>query len=103
MYLRCERQTLRRLGRTGGVVFGIRTYMAKVLGDEGGEGLVGERGVPGRLAGAVRGWGEEVKRYKGWERYGEVLLGVLDRDGGRQATDKEEDEEEKDEEDRFPF
>jgi alpha-1,2-mannosyltransferase len=35
--------------------------------------------VPGRLASAVRSWGDDVSRYKGKDRYGEVLLEYLDR------------------------
>jgi len=35
--------------------------------------------VPGRLASAIRSWGDDVSRYKGRERYGEVLLEYLDR------------------------
>lgn len=70
--LRSERQTLRRLPRTGAIVFGIRTYLFKV------EDLVRERGVAGRLASAVRSWPEEVAVYKGRDMYRDVLLGYLD-------------------------
>lgn len=35
--------------------------------------------MPGRLASAIRSWGDDVSRYKGKERYGEVLLEYLDR------------------------
>ena len=34
--------------------------------------------MPGRLASAVRSWGDDVSRYKGKERYGDVLLEYLD-------------------------
>lgn len=34
--------------------------------------------MPGRLASAVRSWGEDVSRYKGKERYQDVLLEYLD-------------------------
>jgi alpha-1,2-mannosyltransferase len=34
--------------------------------------------VPGRLASAVRSWGEDVSKYKGKERYQDVLLEYLD-------------------------
>ena len=70
---RSERQTLRRLPRSGGVVFTIRTYFHPVTE------IAEEDYVPGRLASAVRSWGEDVSRYKGKERYGEVLLEYLDR------------------------
>lgn len=35
--------------------------------------------MPGRLASAVRSWGGDVARYKGRERYGDILLEYLDR------------------------
>lgn len=35
--------------------------------------------VPGRLASAIRSWGDDVSKYKGKERYGEVLLEYLDK------------------------
>jgi alpha-1,2-mannosyltransferase len=72
-YFRSERQSLRRLPRSGGVVFTIRTYFLPVTE------LVKETGVAGRLASAVRSWGEDVGKYKGRERYGDVLLEFLDR------------------------
>lgn len=72
-YFRSERQSLRRLPRSGGVVFTIRTYFHPITE------IAEEEYVPGRLASAVRSWGEDVSRYKGKERYGEVLLKYLDR------------------------
>ncbi|RAK97476.1 uncharacterized protein BO80DRAFT_458099 [Aspergillus ibericus CBS 121593] len=72
-YFRSERQSLRRLPRSGGVVFTIRTYFEPVVK------IVEEDYVPGRLASAVRSWGEDVSRYKGREMYEEVLLEYLDR------------------------
>ncbi|KAK5138054.1 hypothetical protein LTR08_005852 [Meristemomyces frigidus] len=71
-FFRSERQSLRRLPRSGGVVFTIRTYFEPVTG------IAAEAGVPGRLASAVRSWGGDVARYKGRERYGGVLLEYLD-------------------------
>ncbi|KAF2213494.1 glycosyltransferase family 22 protein [Cercospora zeae-maydis SCOH1-5] len=80
-FFRSERQSLRRLPRSGGVVFTIRTYFEPV------KGIVAEPGVPGRLASAVRSWGEDVGRYKGKERYGNVLLEFLDRQHERQVEE----------------
>jgi Protein of unknown function (DUF3445) len=71
-YFRSERQSLRRLPRSGGVVFTIRTYFHPITD------IAGEDYVPGRLASAVRSWGEDVSRYKGRERYQDVLLEYLD-------------------------
>ena len=64
---------LNRLPRSGGVVFTIRTYMHPITS------LAQEPYVPGRLASAIRSWGDDVSRYKGKERYGEVLLEYLDK------------------------
>ncbi|KAI8963272.1 hypothetical protein F5Y11DRAFT_159909 [Daldinia sp. FL1419] len=72
-YFRSERQTLRRLPRTGGVVFTIRTYFHPITE------VAEEDYVPGRLASAIRSWGDDVSRYKGKERYGDVLLEYLDK------------------------
>ncbi|KAJ5725471.1 uncharacterized protein N7483_006828 [Penicillium malachiteum] len=71
-FFRSERQSLRRLPRSGGVVFTIRTYFEPVTE------IVKEPYVPGRLASAVRSWGDDVSRYKGKEKYAEVLLEYLD-------------------------
>ncbi|PYH48339.1 uncharacterized protein BP01DRAFT_371313 [Aspergillus saccharolyticus JOP 1030-1] len=72
-FFRSERQSLRRLPRSGGVVFTIRTYFEPVTA------VAEEPYVPGRLASAVRSWGDDVSRYKGKEKYEEVLLEFLDR------------------------
>ncbi|ORY13271.1 Alg9-like mannosyltransferase family-domain-containing protein [Clohesyomyces aquaticus] len=72
-WFRSERQSLRRLPRSGGVVFTIRTYFHPVTD------ICNEPYVPGRLASAVRSWGDDVSRYKGKERYQDVLLEYLDR------------------------
>jgi alpha-1,2-mannosyltransferase len=72
-HFRSERQSLRRLPRSGAVVFTIRTYFQPITE------IVKEPYVPGRLASAIRSWGDDVSRYKGRERYGEVLLEYLDK------------------------
>lgn len=54
MRLRMERQTLRRLPKTGAIIFTIRTYVVPV------EELVKEVGVPGRMASAIRSWPDDV-------------------------------------------
>ena len=55
--LRVERQTLRRLPKTGAIIFTIRVYLTPL------EQLVKEPDVPGRLASAIRSWPEDVARY----------------------------------------
>lgn len=62
-----------RLPKSGGVVFTIRTYFQPITE------ICKEKYVPGRLASAVRSWGDDVSRYKGKDRYGDVLLEYLDK------------------------
>ena len=66
IHFRSERQTLRRLPRSGGVLFTIRTYMLPV------RAMCQEKWVPGRFASAVRSWGDDVARYKGLRAYKEA-------------------------------
>lgn len=98
-YFRSERQTLRRLPKSGGVVFTIRTYFLPVTE------IVEEKGTPGRLASAVRSWGEDVSRYKGKEKYGGVLLQYLDKKHNEQVQEYGEAEMRKfkDEWEGYPF
>lgn len=81
--LRSERQTLRRLPRTGAIVFGIRTYLFKI------EELARERGVADRLASAIRSWPDDVGVYKGRKMYSEVLLKYLDEWAAREGVGEE--------------
>lgn len=53
-------------------MFTIRTYFHPITE------ICKESYVPGRLASAVRSWGDDVSRYKGKERYQDVLLEYLD-------------------------
>lgn len=77
-FFRSERQTLRRLPKTGAVVFTIRTYFHPITD------IAQEDYVPGRLASGIRSWGSDVKRYKGYDKYGEVLLEYLDKEHQKQ-------------------
>ncbi|KAJ5753108.1 hypothetical protein N7520_010025, partial [Penicillium odoratum] len=79
-FFRSERQSLRRLPRSGAVVFTIRTYFEPITE------IVREDYVPGRLASAIRSWGDDVSRYKGKEKYQEVLLEYLDRKHDEQVA-----------------
>ena len=78
--VRSERQTLRRLPRTGAIIFGIRTYLFKV------EELARERGVAGRLASAVRSWPDDVAIYKGRKMYRDILVRYLDECAKREGV-----------------
>ena len=59
IFLRTERQTLRRLPRSGGVVFTIRTYLTPIVDLE--------KENAGRLGSALRSWPADVGAYKGRE------------------------------------
>ncbi|OBZ71859.1 hypothetical protein A0H81_08181 [Grifola frondosa] len=67
LYLRSERQTLRRLPRTGAIAFGIHVYQTPV------SELTKEPGVPGRMASALRSWPEDVARYKAKKAFDDIL------------------------------
>lgn len=54
-------------------MFTIRTYFHPITE------ICEEEYVPGRLASAIRSWGEDVSKYKGRDKYGEVLLEYLDK------------------------
>ena len=61
MYLRVERQTLRRLPISNTILFTIKTYMTEI------EDLCrNEPDMAKRLAGAVRNWPSEMIKYKVW-------------------------------------
>ncbi|RVX66535.1 hypothetical protein B0A52_09411 [Exophiala mesophila] len=95
-YFRSERQTLRRLPKSGGVVFTIRTYFHPVTE------VAQEPYVPGRLASAVRSWGDDVSRYKGKAKYQNVLLKYLD-DMHQKQVDNGLKLEEEDEVRKYPY
>ncbi|KAI0069173.1 hypothetical protein BV25DRAFT_1834202 [Artomyces pyxidatus] len=73
MRLRAEHQTLRRLPRSGAIVFTIRTYLTPI------EELGRESGIPGRLASAVRGVQGVVWSHRKQVKYEQALLDYLDK------------------------
>jgi len=73
--LRVERQTLRRLPRTGGALFTIRVWLAPL------ESLADE---PARLAAFAAAWRAatpELRAYKRFDLYDELVEGFLARAG----------------------
>ncbi|KAL4995051.1 hypothetical protein BDV10DRAFT_203303 [Aspergillus recurvatus] len=72
IHFRSERQSLRRLPRSGAIVFTIRTYFEPVTT------IAKEPHVPGRLAEAIRNWDETVSKYKGKSHWEHILLPYLD-------------------------
>lgn len=73
IFLRVERQTLRRLPRTGAVLFTIRTHQRPV------EALAGRPREAARLASAVRALPDDTARYKSITPFRPALLAYLDR------------------------
>ncbi|KAI0092520.1 hypothetical protein BDY19DRAFT_990236 [Irpex rosettiformis] len=77
--MRVERETLRRLPRTGAIIFAIRTYQTPLVD------LASEPEIPGRLASAIRSWPEDVAVYKARAAY-ESVLGYLDKQYAAQVA-----------------
>ena len=75
LFLRVERQTLRRLPVSGAVVFGIRVHVYPLAC------AVTTEESAAVLAGAVRALPEAMARYKSVPPFREALLGWLDRWG----------------------
>lgn len=67
IFLRVERQTLRRLPSSGAVLFGIRVHVYPL-----------HRVAPARLAAAVRALPEDMARYKSLPPFQDALLTWLD-------------------------
>ncbi|KAG6901880.1 hypothetical protein C0995_007004 [Termitomyces sp. Mi166 len=84
--LRSERQTLRRLPRSGAILFGIRTYITPI------EKLAQEPGVAKRLASSMRAWSDEVGEYKGKNSGGwwDVTMNYLDKKADEESGTNED-------------
>lgn len=95
-YFRSERQTLRRLPKSGAIVFAIHTYFVPITE------MIKEDYVPGRLASAIRSWTDDISRYKGLSNYGDILLKYLDEQHQKQI-DQGLNLEEEDEKRRYPY
>lgn len=78
--LRLERQTLRRLPRSGAVLFTIRTYRHRL------DHVVARPGLARDLAATLRACSPETARYKGWTDLLPALLDTLDTVSGEDAT-----------------
>jgi hypothetical protein len=76
LFLRVERQTLRRLPMTDAVLFGIRVHVYPLAK------AVAAAAVAAALAAAVRALPEEMAHYKSLPMFREALLGWLDRTAG---------------------
>ncbi|CAG8307553.1 unnamed protein product [Penicillium nalgiovense] len=72
IHFRSERQTLRRLPRSGAILFTIRTYFEPMTK------LAQEPYIPGRLLEAIQNWDETVSYYKGKSSWEKILMPYLD-------------------------
>ena len=72
LYLRVERQTLRRLPQSGAILFGIRVHSYQLAR------AIAARTDAARLAEAVRALPEATVHYKSLRSYGPALLAWLD-------------------------
>lgn len=71
LYFRSERQSLRRLPRSGTILFTVRTYFEPITT------IAKEPHVPGRLAEAIEQWDEPTSVYKGKHHWAGILLPYL--------------------------
>lgn len=82
IYFRSERQSLRRLPRSGGVVFTIRTYFTPLTE------ICKEPHVPRRLLDGMKSWEDDVADYKGFEKYKDVVLPYLEMRAEQQENEE---------------
>ncbi|ABN67788.2 predicted protein [Scheffersomyces stipitis CBS 6054] len=73
LYFRSERQSLRRLPISGGVVFTIRTYFIPITE------LCDEPHIPRRLLNGINSWSDDVEEYRGYHKYKDILLPYLEK------------------------
>ncbi|ODV89566.1 hypothetical protein CANCADRAFT_140911 [Tortispora caseinolytica NRRL Y-17796] len=94
LHFRSERQTVRRLPKSGVIMFTIRTYFTPVTE------ICKEPYVPGRLLDGIKSWTPDVAEYKGLAKYQDILLPYLEKKRQEQLDSglKEEEEDEK-----YPF
>ncbi|ODV61459.1 heme-dependent oxidative N-demethylase family protein ASCRUDRAFT_18594, partial [Ascoidea rubescens DSM 1968] len=80
IYFRSERQSLRRLPKSGAIVFTVRTYFLPITQ------MGNEPYVPRRLLDGINSWTEDVQAYRGFEKFKDVLLPYLE----KKAKEQEE-------------
>ncbi|CAK7895265.1 hypothetical protein CAAN3_02S08416 [[Candida] anglica] len=72
LFFRSERQSLRRLPKTGAIIFTIRTYFLPITQ------LAEEPYVPRRLLNGMSTWDDDVQEYKGWDKYKDAIVPYLE-------------------------
>ena len=81
LFFRSERQSLRRLPKSGAIVFTIRTYFLPLTE------MCKEKHVPRRLLNGMTSWGDDVKEYKGWDKYKAVIIPYLEKVAAEQEAE----------------
>ncbi|HEV8014703.1 MAG TPA: DUF3445 domain-containing protein [Stellaceae bacterium] len=82
LWLRVERQSLRRLPRSGAILFTIRTEITRL------DHVIGTRGDASDLAGAIRDMSPATLRYKHLTAIAPALLAWLDAYGDVRETER---------------
>lgn len=73
LYFRSERQSLRRLPKSGAVIFTVRTYFMPITK------LCEEPYIPRRLLDGIQSWTGDVEEYKGYHKFKDVLEPYLEK------------------------
>ncbi|CDR41447.1 CYFA0S07e02234g1_1 [Cyberlindnera fabianii] len=79
IWYRSERQSVRRLPLTGACVFTIRTYFIPMVE------MCKEPHVPQRLLSGIESWSDDVREYRGYSVFADVLLPYLREKAAEQA------------------
>lgn len=72
LHFRSERQLLRRLPKSGAIIFTIRTYFTPLTE------LAEEPYIPARLLHAIQSWSEDVQEYRGLSKFKDVIMPFLE-------------------------
>lgn len=80
IYFRSERQSVRRLPLSGAAVFTIRTYFVPMVE------MCKEDYIPRRLYNGIVSWTDDVKEYRGYDKFADVLLPYLDEEAKKQEA-----------------
>ncbi|KAH3683295.1 hypothetical protein WICPIJ_005765 [Wickerhamomyces pijperi] len=94
IWYRSERQSVRRLPITGAVIFTIRTYFLPLTE------MCKEPYVPKRLLDGIESWSDDVREYRGYDKFYEVVLPYLREKVAEQAAMGYTDENEAE---QYPF
>lgn len=71
VFYRSERQSLRRLPKSGAIIFTIRTYFVPITE------ICQEPHIPNRLLSAIESWSPDVQEYRGYEKFKDVIMPYL--------------------------